>query len=175
MTRKSVREYLEAIRSRYEKATKEEKGRILDEFTKTTGIHRKSLIRLLNHSTPRGSTKRRGRPREYGVQMVEALRSVWEASDRLCSKRLQPFIPELVQLLRRCGERLMSADIEAQACRMSASTIDRRLRPWHRLGGRHPFSTTKPGSLLVGSLLPYSKIALCRLQPARSNLHQRGD
>ena len=81
--RKSIREYLEAIRLRYEKATKEEKGRILDEFTKTTGIHRKSVIRLLNRSAPGGSTKRRGRPRKYGAPVAEALRSIWEASDRL--------------------------------------------------------------------------------------------
>lgn len=147
MTRKRVREYLEAIRPRYEKATKEGKGRILDEFTKTTGIHRKSVIRLLNRSTTRGSTKRRGRPRKYGAQVIDALRSVWEASDRLCSKRLQPFIPELVQFLGRCGERPMSADIEAQVCRMSAATIDRRLRSWRQKGGRRSLSTTSPGAL----------------------------
>ena len=35
---------------------------------------------------------------------------------------------------------------------MSPSTIDRLLRPWRRLGGRRPFSTTKPGSLLKKSI-----------------------
>lgn len=153
MTRKSVREYLEAIRSRYEEATKEEKGKILDEFTKTTGIHRKSVIRLLNRpSTKGGMTKKRGRPQKYGALVVEALRSVWEASDRLCSKRLQPFIPELVQVLGRCGERPMSTDIEAQVCRMSAATIDRRLRPWKQKGGRRSLSTTSPGTLLRSAI-----------------------
>lgn len=37
---------------------------------------------------------------------------------------------------------------------MSPSTIDRLLRPWRRLGGRRPFSTTKPGSLLKSSIPP---------------------
>jgi hypothetical protein len=35
---------------------------------------------------------------------------------------------------------------------MSPATIDRLLRPWRRVGGRRPFSTTKPGSLLKSSI-----------------------
>jgi hypothetical protein len=46
----------------------------------------------------------------------------------------------------------MSAEVEAQLCRMSASTIDRLLKPWRQLGGRHPFTTTKPASLLKSSI-----------------------
>jgi len=46
----------------------------------------------------------------------------------------------------------MTAEIEAQLCRMSPSTIDRLLHPWHRLGGRRPFTTTRPGSLLKNSI-----------------------
>jgi len=46
----------------------------------------------------------------------------------------------------------MTTEIQAQLCRMSSSTIDRLLHPWRRLGGRHPFTTTKPGSLLKSSI-----------------------
>jgi hypothetical protein len=46
----------------------------------------------------------------------------------------------------------MTAEIEAQLCQMSPSTIDRLLRPYRRLGGRRPFTTTKPGSLLKSSI-----------------------
>ena len=46
----------------------------------------------------------------------------------------------------------MTTEIEAQLCRMSLSTIDRLLHPWRRLGGRRPFTTTKPGSLLKSSI-----------------------
>jgi hypothetical protein len=35
---------------------------------------------------------------------------------------------------------------------MSPATIDRLLRPYRRLGGRRPFTTTKPGSLLKNSI-----------------------
>ena len=152
MTRTSIREYTEAIRERYLRAPRKEKGKILDEFTKVTGHHRKSAIRLLHQGNKPRSNKKRGRPRTYGATLVGALRVAWEATDRLCSKRLRPFLPELIRVLRRHGETAMSAEVEAQLCQMSPSTIDRLLKPWRRPGGRRPFSTTKPASLLKSSI-----------------------
>jgi len=152
MTRASIREYTEAVRWRYLRASKEDKGKILDEFTKVTGYHRKTAIRLLHRVNKPSANKKRGRPRQYNATVAEALRVAWEATDRLCSKRLRPFLPELIQILRRHGESAMSADVEAQLCRMSASTIDRLLKPWRQLGGRRPFTTTKPASLLKSSI-----------------------
>jgi hypothetical protein len=76
----------------------------------------------------------------------------WEATDRLCSKRLHPFLPELIKVLRRYGDGTITAEIEVQLCRMSPATIDRLLRPWRRVGGRRAFTTTKPGSLLKSSI-----------------------
>jgi len=152
MTRASIREYTEAVRGRYLRASKVEKGKILDEFTKVIGCHRKAAIRLLRRGNQQGTKRKRGRPRRYGIAVAEALRVVWEATDRLCSKRLHPFLPELVKILRRHGKATMTADIEAQLCRMSPSTIDRLLCPGRRLGGRRPFTTTKPGSLLKSSI-----------------------
>jgi len=46
----------------------------------------------------------------------------------------------------------MDAEIDAQLCQISPSTIDRLLHSYRRLGGRHPFTTTKPGSLLKSSI-----------------------
>ena len=70
----------------------------------------------------------------------------------LCSQRLQPFVGELVRVMRQHGELAVNATVEAELCRMSPSTIDRLLRPWRRLGGRRPLSTTRPGSLLKSSM-----------------------
>ena len=97
MTRGSIGEYTEAVRGRYLRASKKEKGTILDEFTKVVGCHRKAAIRLLRRGNHPRAKPRRGRPRRYGPGVVEALRVAWEATDRLCSKRLHPFLPELVQ------------------------------------------------------------------------------
>ena len=97
MTRGSIREYTEVVRGRYLKSKRKEKGRALDEFVQVTGYHRKTAIRLLNRNNSQKQRKRRGRRRCYGNEVVDALRQVWEASDRLCSKRLKPFLGEMVR------------------------------------------------------------------------------
>src|SRR4030042_4930875 len=114
MTRGSIREYIEAIKVRYLKANKKEKGVILDEFIQVTGYHRKAAIRLLHrYGLPRRG-RRRGRQRQYGDETVNALRMLWEASDHLCSKRLTTFIGELIWVLRGHGELAVNADVEAE-------------------------------------------------------------
>ncbi len=152
MTRKSIREYTQAIRGRYRKVNKKEKTRILDEFIKTTGLHRKAAIRLLNRVNKPQATRRPGRPRQYDNEVVRVLKAAWEAGDRLCSKRLHPFLPEMVRVLRENRENLITAEVESQLCRISPSTIDRLLHPFRQQGGRRSFSTTKPGSLLKNSI-----------------------
>ena len=151
MTRRSRMEYVQALRKRYFRAAKEEKGKMLDEFTQVTGLHRKAAIRLLNRpDAPRGN-KRHGRPAMY-KDVLQPLIAIWEASDRLCSKRLQPFLPEMIRVLRQHGEQQIDTSKEAQLCRISPSTIDRLLRPCRKLGGRRGLTTTRPGSLLKSSI-----------------------
>jgi len=70
MTRASIREYTEAVRGRYLQASKKEKGKILDEFTKVTGYHRKATIRLLRRVNQPGASKKRGRTRQYSGTVV---------------------------------------------------------------------------------------------------------
>ena len=124
---------------------------MLDEFTQVTGLHRKAAIRLLNRpDAPRGN-KRRGRPATYR-DVMPPLRAIWEASDRLCSKRLQPFLPEMIRVLRQHSEQRIDTSTQAQLCRISPSTIDRLLRPYRRLGGRRGLTTTSPGNLLKNSI-----------------------
>ena len=150
MTRGSVQEYVAAVRDRYRSTDKVEKGKILNEFVKVTGYHRKAAIRLTHNVTKKPGC-RRGRPRCYSA-VLQPLRTIWEASDRLCSKRLQPFIPEMINVLRKHGEHNFDPAIAAQLCQISPSTIDRLLCPWRQVGGQRSFSTTKPGSLLKSSI-----------------------
>lgn len=152
MTRGGVKEYLEAVQGRYQKATRQEKGRILDEFVQVTGYHRKAAIRLLAHGYQKSPSHHLGRPKKYGLEVVAALKKAWEASDRMCSQRLQPFLPELVEVLERHSELVVSPEAKEQMCRLSPATIDRLLRPYRQRGQRRPFSTTKPGSLLKAAI-----------------------
>jgi hypothetical protein len=152
VTRNAILEYARAVSPRYMAASKREKGVILDEFCKTTGHHRKSAVRLLR-SPPKPVRTGLGRPREYGVLTVEALRRVWEASDCLCAKRLAPFIGELVAALERHGEVVLAPEVRAQVLEMSASTMDRLLKPYRLLGLRRPY-TTKRSSGALKALIP---------------------
>ena len=89
MTRGSVREYVEALRERHRRARRREKGRMLMEFTQVTGYHRKAAIRLLRCG-PRPPGRRRGRKRQYEPEVAAALKVVWKAADRVCSRRMPP-------------------------------------------------------------------------------------
>lgn len=147
MSQQSKRELLEEIRPRYLKAKRSEKKTMLDEFVAVTGYHRKYATRILKHGRPRRSGKKHGLPKVYQGEVVVALEQIWEVCGRICSKRLHPFLPEMVKVLERCGELQLPAETKILLLRMSRSTMDRCLAP-ARFEHPHGLSTTKPGSLL---------------------------
>jgi hypothetical protein len=104
VTRRSIEEYADAVQGRYFRVPKKKKTEILDEFVANTGLHRKSAIRLLGRRNRPLGKKRSGRPKLYYLEVMAALRVACEATDRLCSKRLHPFLPELIGILKRNGE-----------------------------------------------------------------------
>ncbi len=153
MTREAKRELLKVIRPRYLKASKAEKGRMLDEFVAATGYNRKYAIHLLKNG-PAKRRKHKGRAQTiYTTDVVAALVQVWQASGRLCSKRLQPFMSELLGVLERHNELVFERRIKALLCQMSPATIDRKLqRTRARQGRQRGLSTTKPGTLLKNAI-----------------------
>ena len=148
MSQRSKKELSEEIYPRYLKAKKAEKKRILDEFIAATGYHRKYAIRILKHGRPRRSNKKHGLPKVYRGEVVVALEQIWEVCGRICSKRLHPFLPEMVKVLERCGELQLPAETKRLLLQMSSATIDRCLGPARFEHPSHGLSTTKPGSLL---------------------------
>lgn len=137
MTRLARREYAAALRTRYRVASKEEKGRLLDEFCRTTGCHRKAAIRLLRRP-PARPAHRGGRPRHYEPELVAPLARLWETSDRACGKLLAPLLPTLVAALERHAEFQLAPTVRAQLATLSPATVDRLLRPVRRRLGRQP-------------------------------------
>ncbi|MBI1882531.1 MAG: hypothetical protein HYR94_30525 [Chloroflexi bacterium] len=99
MSLKARGELLAAIASRYGQATEAEKQTILDEFVAATGYHRKYAINILQNpkavSSSSAKQKRQSRPRYYTAEVQSALIVVWEATNRICSKRLVPFLPTM--------------------------------------------------------------------------------
>ncbi len=151
MSQRSKKEYLETIQPRYKKATWTEKRQILDEFVNTTGYHRKYAIRILNKWVRRKLPKKPGPKKIYRGEVVVALEQIWEICGRICSKRLHPFLPEMVRVLERNNVLILTAEIKKLLLSMSRSSIDRCLAPAHK---EHPrgLSTTKPGTLLKKSI-----------------------
>ena len=150
MSLKSKRELKEVVQPRYLKANKAEKQKILDEFTSATGYHRKHAIRVLKNQGQvqnRHKGKRKSYKTIYRGEVVQALEQIWEIYGRICSKRLQPFLPEAIKVLERCEEIELSKDTKELLLKISSASIDRCLHPI-RIKSLHGLSTTKPGSLL---------------------------
>ena len=155
MSLKSKRELLEVVRPRYLKAGKDEKQKMLDEFTFATGYHRKYAIRVLkNQVQVQNHLKRKIKTYQpmYRGEVVQVLEQIWEIYGQICSKRLQPILPEAIKVLERCKEIELSKDTKELLLKISSASIDRCLRPV-RCKSSHGLSTTKPGSLLK-NLIP---------------------
>jgi hypothetical protein len=120
------RELTAAIKQRYQAADRVGKKMILDEFTQVTGYHRKHAIRVLT-TQPTSEPKTRAVRRVYQEAVKEALIVLWEASDRICGKRLKALLPLLVEAMERHGHLQLEEGVRAQLLAMSASTIDRQL------------------------------------------------
>jgi hypothetical protein len=151
MSQRSKRELVEAIYPRYLKANRADKEQILDEFVAATGYHRKYAIRLLKHGPQPKKRKKVGRSKVYQGAVVQALEQIWEICGRICSKRLKPFLPEIIGVLERHQELLLSPEVKTLLLGMSRATIDRCLKR-ARFEKAHGISTTKPGTLLKSAI-----------------------
>jgi hypothetical protein len=141
------------VRKRYQRVSKKEKGKILDEFIRNTNYNRSYGRRIL------GSLKKQGRKRKhiirkryYDTDVFYPLRTIWIAADGICGKRLKPFIPDLLNILEKNRELRLNKEIRKKLLSIASSTIDRMLKASkkrYELKGR---STTKPGTLLRSTI-----------------------
>jgi hypothetical protein len=128
MTLAARAELANAIRNRYSAATGNTKRKILDEFIAASGYHEKSAIRVLHENRTAKNRQTRKRPSLYDEASRAALIVLWEASDRVCGKRLKALVPILLSAMERNGHLKLNGDIRAKILAMSAATIDRLLR-----------------------------------------------
>lgn len=133
-------ELVGAVRQRYLEGGRAEKARILDEFVAVSGFHRMHAVRLLRKDTPGTRSGPRPERRIYGDAVREALIVLWEASDRICGKRLKTLIPILVEAMERHGHLHLTAEIRTRLLAMSAATIRSRASR----GSRHRWWAETP-------------------------------
>lgn len=111
---------------------------------------RKYVIYLLNKSYKEPITvtrERKIRNRKYDDDILQALLTIWYASNQICSKRLVPFIPDLLASLEKFGHIALPIEVRNRLLTISAPTIDRLLKS-KRVEINKSISTTRPGSLL---------------------------
>jgi hypothetical protein len=118
-------ELVRAVAERYARVSKAERGRILDEFANVTGHHRKHAMRLLRSGAPDRRSAPRPERRLYDQAARDALILLWEASDRVCGKRLRRLLPILLGAMERHGHVQPAAEVKASLLAMSAASIRR--------------------------------------------------
>lgn len=125
MSKDESRAYLGIMRRRYA-AVRRKKGRghVLDEFCGMTGLSRKHAIKEL--SPKKKPAGRRGCPSGGTREGAALLARLWRLSDMMCGKLLKAVLPELLASLGR--REAVPAEVCREVLRMSAATIDRRLR-----------------------------------------------
>jgi len=145
----------------YRRASKKEKGKILEQVVEATGYGRRYAARVLRGQGRRlflkggvvlegdmGVRSSRPRKRIYGEEVRRALQRLWEMLDYLCGRRMAAALPALIESLERHGEAVAEREVRQQLLRISASTIDRLLAPVKRRMSLKGRGRTKPGTLL---------------------------
>jgi hypothetical protein len=169
MTVDERRKYLKRMEKRYLAADRDSRGELLTEMEAVTGMHRKSLIRLLNQESLDRQPRHLQRGRVYGPEVADVIRVVWESEDYICAERLTPSLLSMAQHLARFGELRLNPQIETKLAQISQSTVLRLLTKLRqdtprlpRRGpeqanriarsipmGRIPWQTTEPGHFEV--------------------------
>jgi len=127
MTIGERRKYLGRMMLRYLEAEREVRSELLTEMEAVTGMHRKSLVRLLGQSALERRPRQRQRSRTYGCQVEDIIRVVWESLDYVCAERLTPGLLGTAQHLAQFGEVQLTAETQLQLSEISRATVQRFL------------------------------------------------
>lgn len=138
MTVSERRKYLKRMKPLYVKAERTEQSRMLTEMEQVTGLHRKSLLRLLHASTLERKKREKGRRRTYGGAVEQVILVVWESLDYVCAERLTPVLLCTAEHLARFGSVQLSGEVKEQLAQISEATVTRLLRKYRSRKQRLP-------------------------------------
>jgi hypothetical protein len=172
---KTRKELIQEHSQRYQRASKKEKGKILDELSGATGLNRDYLawklsryknstwvtingkrVHFVAEGKPRSGRDRRkrenpgGRPRKYHDAFITVLTKIWEFIDQPCGARLVPFIRETIDFLEASEDPYfgITKDIRHLLLEISDAHADRLLRPARNRMALRGVSGTTRGPLL---------------------------
>lgn len=158
------RQVTNKLRAAYARASKTDRGRILDEVMSTTGMGRSTARRMLTGPAlpaPAEQIDRRQlRPKRYSDDSRALLEHVWALMGMPCGKYLTVMLSMWLPLLADAGDldkpfATPAALEELEA--MSAATIDRYLAPARDRIRLRGISTTTPASPLLRNSIGLSK------------------
>ena len=163
MTIDERRKCVKRLQGRYLAAGRADRGRLLDDLGALTGLHRKSLVRLLRSADLARHPRARPRGREYGVAVDDALRIIWETLDYICAERLRPALVPTARLLARHGELRLTDELVEQLGRISVASVQRRLtrlgRATPRLPRRGPERANRVARAIPMRRIPWDEAA----------------
>ena len=158
------RQVTNKLRIQYRKASKEDKGAILDRVMATTGMGRSTARRALTGPRLPDPAEqidgRTVRQRVYSDDARALLEHVWALMGMPCGKYLVVMLDLWMPLLAEAGDLDRPSATEqalAELAAMSAATVDRYLKPARDRMRIKGISTTKPSPLLRNSI----KIRTC--------------
>lgn len=128
MTVNERRKYLKLMKPRYELAGRRERTELLTEMEAVTGMHRKSLTRLLHGSSLERQKRRTPRASSYGREVEAVIVRVWESLDYVCAERLTPVLLETAVHLERFGVLHLTDELQEQLLTISRATVERLLK-----------------------------------------------
>jgi len=167
LTMREKKAVTKELKDRYQRASKKEKTMLLNELIQLTRYNRsyaaralriKEVLGYMNIGAKRVRLVRdnrkikRKKKKIYDQEVLVALKEIWKIGDYICSKRLAPYLSEIIPVLEKWGEIKLDTKVREKLLTISAATIDRLLadtRKKYQIKGR---STTRPGSLLKKSI-----------------------
>src|SRR5947209_1485674 len=99
MTVNERRKYLKRMKPLYLKAKKAERSRVLTEMEQVSGLHRKSLSRLLHAQSLERQSRQKLRRPSYGAEVEKSILQWWESLDAICAERLTPALLRMAKHL----------------------------------------------------------------------------
>lgn len=144
------RKYLKVVAPRYSKADRRERGELLTEIATITGLHRKSLIRLMSlPSLERALRKPRHRRKQYGAAVADVVRVVWESLDYVCAERLTPVLSDTARRLAAWEELKLTPEVEDALGKISRATVQRLLERFQQDSPQLPKRKPQPTNQLL--------------------------
>ncbi len=123
------RKYFHKMRTRYWQVKgRAEKSHLVEEMVAVTGLHRKSILRLIHGDLAR-KPRRRQRGPSYGSEVIDAVRTIARSLDYPCAERLQPNLIWMAGQLVQHGELVLSEEVWEKLVRVSVSTVRRMVPP----------------------------------------------